>query len=137
MSTVGRNAAGIVRPVRAIIDTMQNAAFDPGLTNQYAGALRRAINRDGTFNIRRRGVSWRDSHPYLHLINMSWPGFLATALASYLVVNTIFACIYWLAGPEQLHGAEAPSPLLLPRSAAIVGGAAYLWLRRRKDGRSL
>jgi inward rectifier potassium channel len=91
------------------MNTMRNAAFDPGLTNQYAGTLRRAINRDGTFNVRRRGVNWRDFHPYLHLINMSWPGFIAMALASYLALNIIFACLYWLAGPEQLHGADAPS----------------------------
>jgi inward rectifier potassium channel len=88
---------------------MQNAAFDPGLTNQASGTLRRAINRDGSFNIRRRGVSWRDFHPYLQMINMSWPSFIALAIGSYLVINTVFACIYWAAGPEQLLGADAPT----------------------------
>ena len=88
---------------------MKNAAFDPGLTNQYAGTLRRAINRDGSFNVRRRGVSWRDFHPYLHLIRMSWPGFAAVAIGSYLALNTCFACVYWLIGPEQLGGTEAPT----------------------------
>lgn len=89
---------------------MQNAAFDPGLTNQVAGTLRRAINRDGSFNIRRRGVSWRDRHPYLQLINMSWPAFITAAVGAYLAVNSIFACVYWIIGPEQLAGAEAATP---------------------------
>jgi inward rectifier potassium channel len=90
---------------------MRNAAFDPGLTNQFTGALQRAINRDGTFNVRHRGVSWRDFHPYLTLIRMSWPEFFAVAIASYLVLNTVFASIYWLVGPEQLAGTGAPTEL--------------------------
>src|SRR3974390_2226938 len=99
----------MVRRRPAIIGLMHNAAFDPGLTNQYTGTLQRAINRDGTFNVRRRGVSWRDIHPYLHLIRMSWPGFIAVAIGSYIVLNTLFASIYWLIGPEQLAGTDAPT----------------------------
>jgi inward rectifier potassium channel len=79
------------------------------LTNQATGTLRRAINRDGSFNIRRRGVSWHDLHPYLQMISMSWPRFIALAVGSYLVINTVFACIYWVVGPEQLLGADAPT----------------------------
>jgi inward rectifier potassium channel len=88
---------------------MQDAAFDPGLTNQFSGTLRRAINRDGSFNVRRRGTSWHDFHPYLQLISISWPAFIGFAMASYLVLNTIFACVYWMVGSDQLHGAEAPT----------------------------
>ncbi len=90
---------------------MRNAAFDPGLTNQFSGVMTRAINRDGTFNVRRRGASWRDFHPYLKLISISWPGFVAFAIGSYLVLNTIFAGIYWAVGSEQLQGAEAPTAM--------------------------
>jgi inward rectifier potassium channel len=88
---------------------MQTAAYDPGLTNQAAGALVRAINRDGTFNVRRKGTRWRDTHPYLYLINIGWPQFVAFAIGSYLVLNTIFASVYWLIGADQLHGAYAPT----------------------------
>ena len=52
---------------------MRQPTFDPGLTQQYNRSLRRVINQDGTFNVVRRGTNWRDVHPYLHLINMSWP----------------------------------------------------------------
>jgi inward rectifier potassium channel len=86
---------------------MQKTAFDPGLTNQYSGVLARAINRDGTFNVRRRGISWRDFHPYLQLISIGWPSFIAFAIGSYLVLNTVFACIYWAIGSNQLQGADA------------------------------
>ena len=90
---------------------MHNAAFDPGLTNQFSGVLARAINRDGTFNVRRRGMSWRDFHPYLQLISIGWPAFVAFAIGAYLAMNTVFACIYWLIGPEQLQGADAPTAM--------------------------
>jgi inward rectifier potassium channel len=86
---------------------MRKPAYDPGLTEQFTGALRRVINKDGSFNVRRRGGSWRDFHPYLMLINMSWPGFLATLLAGYLVVNTLFAAAYCAIGTDELHGADA------------------------------
>src|SRR6266567_2888328 len=82
---------------------MQTAKFDPGLTQQYTGALRRAINKDGSFNVLRRGTSWRDVHPYLHLVSMPWAAFFLTLLAGYVVVNLAFAVIYYLLGPDALQ----------------------------------
>jgi inward rectifier potassium channel len=87
---------------------MAKPTFDPGLTQQYTGILRRAINRYGTFNVSRRGTNWRDIHPYLHLISMGWPSFLALVFAVYLLVNTIFATLYYSLGPGQLVGGDAP-----------------------------
>jgi inward rectifier potassium channel len=88
---------------------MQKPTFDPGLTTRYTGSLRRAINKDGSFNVRRRGVTWRDINPYLHLINISWPAFLATVFFSYLATNTLFALAYFLIGTEQVQGTDAPT----------------------------
>ncbi len=88
---------------------MHKPTFDPGLTQQYIGTLRRAINKDGTFNVRRRGASWRHIHPYLHLINMGWASFLAVTFVAFFTVNTIFAVIYFSLGPGQLQGADAPA----------------------------
>ena len=86
---------------------MRNPSFDPGLTQQFTAPFRRAINKDGSFNVRRRGSTWRDFHPYLLLINMSWAGFLAALFLGYLVVNTLFACGYYALGPGQLTGGDA------------------------------
>ena len=86
---------------------MQNPAFDPGLTQKYTGTLRRVINKDGTFNVRRQGATWRDFHPYLHLINLGWVPFFAVLFLGYLVVNTLFALAYFGLGPGHLLGADA------------------------------
>ncbi len=88
---------------------MQRASFDPGLTQQFTAPFRRVINKDGTFNVHRHGTTWRDVHPYLHLINMRWPTFLAVLFLAYLVVNTAFAGIYYGIGTGQLEGADAPT----------------------------
>jgi inward rectifier potassium channel len=78
--------------------------FDPGFTQQVGGVLRRAINKDGTFNVRRRRTYWKDVHPYLYVISISWPAFLGLVFASYLLVNTVFASIYYSIGPDALQG---------------------------------
>ena len=85
---------------------MQKPSFDPGLTQKYTGNLRRVINKDGTFNVRRRGATWRDFNPYLQLINMDWLPFFATIFAGYLVVNTFFALAYYALGPDSLQAAS-------------------------------
>jgi inward rectifier potassium channel len=88
---------------------MKKPTFDPGLTQRYTGSIRRIIDRNGGFNVRRRGTTWHDIHPYLYMINTSWPRFLLDVLGGYLVMNLIFAIIYWEIGIEHLHGAEAPT----------------------------
>jgi inward rectifier potassium channel len=86
---------------------MQKVGFDPGLTQKYTGTMRRVINKDGTFNVRRRGATWRDFHPYLILINMEWVPFFGIVVLGYLVVNTLFALAYFSLGPGHLLGGEA------------------------------
>jgi inward rectifier potassium channel len=88
---------------------MQTAKFDPGLTQQYSGAMRRAINKDGSFNVLRRGMEWRDVHPYLHLVSMPWAAFFCTLLLGYICMNLLFATAYWMLGPDALAGGTVSS----------------------------
>jgi inward rectifier potassium channel len=88
---------------------MQQASFDPGFTQKYTGSIRRIINENGDFNVRRKGANWRDIHPYLYMINITWPRFLVNVFAGYLVLNLMFASVYWIGGVEHLRGAEAPT----------------------------
>ncbi len=85
--------------------TQEHTDFDPGLTQRYTGRLRRAINKDGSFNVLRRGVSLRDKGFYLHLMNSSWPWFLAQVGLAYTLVNVVFAAVYYAIGVEWLVGA--------------------------------
>lgn len=74
--------------------------FDPGLTQQADGELRRAINPDGSFNVFKSGLDWRDSNLYLYLIEAPWPRFFLILFAGFLLLNAGFAALYLLSGAE-------------------------------------
>ncbi|PWT96857.1 MAG: transporter [Terriglobia bacterium] len=90
---------------------MQKPSYDPGLTQKFDRPLRRIINKDGSFNVRRDGTTWRDFHPYLHLINMRWAAFLLTLLAGFLAINSVFAVAYFELPAGQLQGVDAPDDM--------------------------
>ena len=87
----------------------QKASFDPGLTQRFDAPMRRAINKDGTFNVRRVGASWRAFHPWLHVVNMSWSGFVILVVSFYLLLNLGFASLYFLLGAEAVIGSASPT----------------------------
>src|SRR5579863_1169238 len=86
---------------------MKKESFDPGLTTKFSGQLRRTINEDGSFNVKRSGLRWRDANPYLMLIDTTWPRFLLVVFTGFLTVNMIFACLYMMIGIEHLKGLES------------------------------
>jgi inward rectifier potassium channel len=90
---------------------MHKPSFDPGLTQKFTGSVRRIINKDGSFNVHRTGTTWRDFHPYLHLINMTWAGFLGLLFLGYLAVNTAFAGCYYLLPAGELQGINTSDQL--------------------------
>ena len=68
---------------------------------------RRMMNRDGTFNVERDGMSVvRSMSMYQWLITIGWGKFLLLMAAFYIVVNFLFAGGYFLCGPEALNGWE-------------------------------
>jgi inward rectifier potassium channel len=84
-------------------------ALDPGFTRQFGAPLRRAVNKDGSFNVRRSGVNWRAFHPWLIVVNMSWPGFAALVIGLYLAVNAAFAFTYFLLPADAIYGSASQS----------------------------
>lgn len=86
---------------------MKKESFDPGLTTKFSGQLRRTINEDGSFNVKRTGLRWRDANPYLMLIDTTWPRFLVVVLAGFVAINVGFASLYLLIGVQNLKGLES------------------------------
>lgn len=73
-----------------------------------AESRQRLLNKDGTFNLRRRGLGvWRSQSLYHHSLSISWPKFLLTVVAVYIAINVVFAVLFLLCGPQALIGAEA------------------------------
>ena len=62
----------------------------------------RNVNKDGTFNVRRKGVPRVRSYElYHHLITMGGFRFLGLLLAGFLLTNALFASVYLGIGMEQ------------------------------------
>ena len=95
-----------VRPQSATLFAMKQESFDPGLTTQFSGQLRRVINPDGSFNVRRTGGRLQDINFYLKLVDTTWPRFLFALLVLFLAINVSFALLYLALGIEHLQGIE-------------------------------
>ncbi len=89
---------------------MAQQSFDPGLTQQYGGKLRRSVNEDGSFNVRRVGTGFRHWNLYLYLVRISWWKFLGLVFGAYFVTNCLFATLYYMIGIRQLQGADLSTP---------------------------
>jgi inward rectifier potassium channel len=75
-------------------------------TRQKPPANRRMVNRNGGFNVVRKGVSnshWRD--PYHLLLTLPWYKTLGLIALAYLLANTLFALAY-LAGGDGIENAR-------------------------------
>ncbi|HJQ09824.1 MAG TPA: ion channel [Gemmatimonadaceae bacterium] len=68
------------------------------------GTRQRLLNRDGSFNVQREGLSPLTSLGlYQWLLRISWPNFLLFIAVYYVAVNLLFAGAYLLCGPGALQ----------------------------------
>src|ERR1051326_1700552 len=86
----------------------QDPNKDLGFGSRVAQQSRvRFLNRDGTFNVVRRGLSFfRSQNTYHWLLTISWVKFFLIVIAGYFVANILFAFGYILCGPGALRGVE-------------------------------
>src|SRR5579862_1362480 len=76
--------------------------------SDYGG---RFINRDGSFNLRKEGISLMARYDIYHImLNMPRWKFITTIFIFYFLANLVFTFLYWLAGSEQLIGIVATTP---------------------------
>jgi inward rectifier potassium channel len=92
------------RPESANI-TIQPEPQDLGLGSVIGRAHeKRLLNRDGSFNQRRRGLSYFKSlSAYQSLLTLSWTRFFGLILLSYVTASAVFAGIFMLLGPAALR----------------------------------
>lgn len=72
---------------------------DLGLSSSAEDADARIINKDGSFNIERKGES---VHVYHRLVSLSWPLFFLLVFFIFTVLNGFFALIYMAIGVENI-----------------------------------
>ena len=82
---------------------MSPSSFDPGLTQTFAGRIRRTLEKDGPFNVHRIGAL-RDRDLYLKMINASWTKFFTFVVLAFVITNLFFATVYYMAGDDKIEG---------------------------------
>jgi inward rectifier potassium channel len=81
---------------------------DPNLDLGFGAVVaresrQRLLNRNGTFNVRRLGLGFWQSHgAYHYFLTITWPRFLSYVGAAYVVINAFFALAYVAAGDHAL-----------------------------------
>jgi len=90
--------------------TVKQQPFDPGITQSYDGRVRRIVNRDGSFNVRRTGRRLQDIHLYQFFIRLTWPVFFAVVLAGFFSITVVFTALYLAAGISGLQGIPPGTP---------------------------
>jgi len=98
---------GIKRSPKSAPLPKQEDFKDLGLGISATNPDQRLLNRDGSFNLKRTGLSFKEKfHFYQNLLSISWTRFNTYVLLFYISENFIFATIYYLIGHENLRGAE-------------------------------
>jgi inward rectifier potassium channel len=80
----------------------RNEQFDPGIGTRFKRSTKRIINKDGTFNVEKRGVTFGFNDTYLFFINLSWPAFLAWIFVGFIAMNSVFAMFYVMLGDQAI-----------------------------------
>jgi len=98
-------------PMRYRANRLEAEDLDLGFGSVVADeSRRRLLNRDGSFNVVRRGLGWRGALSLYHsLLTLSWPRFLLLVLAGYMTAHLVFAVLFTLCGPDSLTGMPAAS----------------------------
>lgn len=83
---------------------------DLGLDTKSHSSGYRALNKDGSFNVLKKNVSFFERLNSFHsLVSMSWLRFFTVVIMVYLLINVIFASIYLAVGLEHLTGIAGKS----------------------------
>ncbi|MFD2246535.1 ion channel [Pontibacter ruber] len=92
---------------------MREQTVDPGLGEKYTGRTKRLINKDGTFNITKRGGHFSIHDTFQFLAGMKTWKLMLTLIVLYLLLNVVFALLYLWSGIENLHRTDPElSPFL-------------------------
>ncbi|MCK9408111.1 MAG: ion channel [Bacteriovoracaceae bacterium] len=94
-----------LRPSKPVQEDKNDLGFGSRLSQQQHS---RMMNRDGTFNVDRDGMSFVKTMSIYHwLLTMSWTRFFVLTAVFYFVINFLFAFGYYFCGGDALNGTES------------------------------
>src|SRR5580704_2290835 len=95
------------------INPFSKANNDTGFGTNARDYGGRFINRDGSFNLRKEGISIMSRYDIYHImLNMPRWKFISVIFIFYFLANLVFTFIYWIVGIDQLTGMISGTPWL-------------------------
>jgi inward rectifier potassium channel len=89
--------------IRRVIRQDESREF--GFGNRVVSGEQRLMNRDGSSNVRRKGLGYFERFNVFHeLIRMPWWKFFTILFSTYLVINLFFASCYYFTRPDNISG---------------------------------
>ncbi|QCK15035.1 ion channel [Mangrovivirga cuniculi] len=88
---------------------IKNQRRDPGTGDKVQYRAGRTINKDGSFNVKRKGRTYILVSTFEWLINIRWSLFFLVLILGYVFTNLIFAIIYYKIGVENIGGIDTLS----------------------------
>lgn len=76
---------------------VENMGFENKVTSKA-----RLVNENGSFNIERLGGE--AAKPFEKLVNLSWSSFVLALISIFILINGLFAMLYYSHGIEKLNG---------------------------------
>ena len=89
---------------KSITENIKNTIGEIGFGTKSFSDIERLIQRDGTFNVTKKGAGWKGFSLYHWLLNMHWIMLMVYGISAYIIVNMLFALGYYTAGADQLSG---------------------------------
>lgn len=81
---------------------------DTGFSSKITNEGSRLLNKNGSINIEKTGLSFVQRFSFFHwFMTMKWGPFFLVLLAAYVVINTVFGLAYTLTG---INGLSGPHP---------------------------
>ncbi len=92
-------------------NTEARAEINTGFGSNLASYGGRFVNKNGRPNVEKKNIGfWERTSWYHTLLDLPLRKFLALILLLYIVINFIFASIYYAVGIEHLSGLDASNP---------------------------
>lgn len=95
----------------AIFNNKNKEERELGFGTKNYNSRVRFLDRDGKVNVHRAGMGIKNIDVYHWLITTSILSLIIVIISSYILVNLIFAFVYFIVGAENFGGLDASTPM--------------------------
>jgi inward rectifier potassium channel len=89
---------------------MGNEIKDPGIGTQFNRPTQRLINRDGSYNVIKKGGKRGFRDIFKYMLEISWLQFFGILFGGYIAMNLLFTALYYIIGFENIVGINPEGP---------------------------